>query len=191
MSGEPDVQRQLQVLMHESAQVQETIGRGLTTANALYGLVMPIAFTVLAFKAGDNELWFSPGLLCAVFVGVVCTTLIYNAGLWVEISRYLRFKYTILYPQIHQLGGIPPRENMGQFLAKQHRTHGAGATLAFHTAALLITLGVGALGLHIDWHSQWRNYVLVFEVVLLSLALWTSDRSMREVKANIIAITAA
>lgn len=184
-----DVERTLRVLMHESDQLQETIGRGLNTANALYGLVLPIAFTVLAFTSDAKELHFPPGLLCAVFFGVVCATLIYNAGLWVEISRYLRFKYTVLYPQIHELGGVPRRDNMGVFLAKEHRHRGAAATLAFHAVALIVTGGVAIAGIALDWNKPWNRYVIVAEAVVLLLAGWVSVSSMREVKANIVAIS--
>ena len=72
---EPLIDQKIKVLIHESDQIHDTIGRTLGTAKALYGLVLPGTFAVLAFTS-KSDLHFPRGLKAFGFAGVIAATLI-------------------------------------------------------------------------------------------------------------------
>ena len=171
----------LKVVLLEIEQLHDTIGRALGSANALFGLVLPAAFGVLGFTAGKDDLHFSPGVLSFALAGVVAMTLVYNAGLWVEISRYLRFKYAVLYPEMHRLAGLVPRENVGAFLARAHLEGPPWATLAFHTIAHVVTVAIIFGAMRIGEMNRW---FVGMTLVLLSIAVATTLWASVEIKKN-------
>lgn len=188
--GDDQNAKRIQLLIHESEQIHETIGRALNTANALYGLVLPGAFGVVVFTASSTDVHLPISLIAVAFAGIVAATLIYNAGLWVEISRYLKYKYLVLYPELHRAGHIEREANFGVFLAREHRARGAGATLAFHAVAHGITLILTAAGI---WSDRSRWYVIPLTVVagiVLAAAAFVTATAAREVAENMKVLAA-
>ena len=118
----PNQDPELTVLLHESEQVTALIERSQTVANALFGAVLPAAGAFLLFAARGEEIQIPPQFLGVFFAAIVTLALIFNAGLWFEITRYLRYKYLILYPRIYAVAGLEDKENLGHFLAVEHLT---------------------------------------------------------------------
>lgn len=130
-----------EVLMHASDQLQHTINSHLAAANALFGGVLPIAVGFFLFAEPDSRL--SPASLAAGLVVVVSLVCIFNAGLWVEISRAVAYKYGVLYPELFEIASIRG-ENYGQYLVRSIRRRPTYETFLFHGLVGSVTLGIGS-----------------------------------------------
>ena len=158
----PNQDPELTVLLHESEQVTALIERSQTVANALFGAVLPAAGAFLLFAARGEEIQIPPQFLGVFFAAIVTLALIFNAGLWFEITRYLRYKYLILYPRIYAVAGLEDKENLGHFLAVEHLKQRDFLGTLFQTVLPLMTVTVSAFG--IVTHTEgclWQRAILL------------------------------
>ena len=137
----------LKVLLHESEQLDGTIARTVTTANTLFGVVLPIVLGFLVYTANATDVRIPVDMLAFSLAAIVSLVSIYNAGLWVVITGFLRYKYLILYPRLYELGAMIGYENSGQFLAREHKVRGLWPMGAFHLLAAVFTalLSIGGI----------------------------------------------
>lgn len=175
----------LEVLMHESQQVHDTLSRTLAVANALFGAVLPVAVGFLLYTAGKEDTALPLDVLAVGLAAVVSLTAIFNAGLWVEISRYVHYKYAKLYPELYKLAGLDG-ENFGQYLARQQQRYPSLATAIFHFIMFSFSVVIVAGGLRKGAGSG-REPVLfglcgLFVVAIVLTYVWAIPEVVRNVR---------
>lgn len=178
----------LEVLLHESAQVHDTVARTLTVANTLFGAVLPVAVGFLLYKAGEKDKAIPLDVLAVALAAVVSLTAIFNAGLWVEISRYLHYKYVKLYPEIYKLAGLRG-ENFGQYLAREQQRYPSLATALFHFTMFALSAAIVVGGFSLGAHSE-RRPILLILCGLLTVAvaltyIWALPEVFRNVRSMV------
>lgn len=175
----------LEVLLHESQQVHDTLSRTLSVANALFGAVLPVAVGFLLYTAGKEDTALPLDVLAAGLAAVVSLTAIFNAGLWVEISRYIHYKYVKLYPELYKLAGLDG-ENFGQYLARQQQRYPSLATAIFHVVifSFSIVLVVGGLRKGTGPEQQLVLIVLcvLFVVSIVLTYVWAIPEIVRNLR---------
>lgn len=175
----------LEVLLHESQQVHDTLARTLTAANALFGAVLPVAVGFLLYTAGTNDTAVPLNVLAVALAAVVALASIFNAGLWVEISRYTHYKYTKIYPDLYRLAGIGG-ENFGQFLARQHQRRPSLATALFHATMFSFSGVIVWGGLMYDGdHSRQDPVLLALCLLFVAAVAITYVWAIPEIARNI------
>ena len=176
----------LEVLMHESQQVHDTLGRTLAVANALFGAVLPVAVGFLLYTAGKEDTALPLDVLAVGLAAVVSLTAIFNAGLWVEISRYVHYKYVKLYPELYKLAGLDG-ENFGQYLARQQQRYPSLATAIFHFIMFSFSVVIVAGGLREGAGSEREPVLLglcgLFVVSIVLTYVWAIPEVVRNVKS--------
>ncbi|MCH9648647.1 MAG: hypothetical protein K0U98_10435 [Deltaproteobacteria bacterium] len=113
----PAAETALKVLLQENEHVQSAISRNTTAIHTLFGIVLPAVFGVAAFSASKGSTYLPADIAGFVLAGAVSAAWIYNCGLWVEVLKYLRYKYLVLQPRLYALGNLEGQKNFLQYLA--------------------------------------------------------------------------
>jgi hypothetical protein len=125
-------------------------------------------------------------VLTASLGAAVCLATIFNAGLWVEISRCYRYKYTSLYPELYRLAGLSG-ESFGQFVARQGRL--PVAAILFHLTVLIFAT-VLVYGGITQYASDERRMLLLalggwFGLAIAASYVWAIPQIARNIKGII------
>ena len=181
-----DREIRLEILLHESQQVHDTLARTLTVANALFGAVLPVAGGFLLYKAGEKDKAMPLDVLAVALAAVVSLTAIFNAGLWVEMSRYIHYKYVKIYPELYKLAGLSG-ENFGQYLAREQQRYPSLATALFHFTMFSFSAVLVLGGLHCGIAAERRPILLglcaLFIVAIALTYVWAVPEIVRNVKS--------
>lgn len=130
----------LEVLVHTTDEMQQSINSHLTAANVLCG-VLPLA--VAALLVIPAEMPFATPALGVGFVVAVCLISILKLGLWMEISRSIAYRSTVLYPQLFRLAGLECGTTSG-YLARLARERQLYRWVLLHGGVALVCLAIGA-----------------------------------------------
>jgi hypothetical protein len=158
----------LRVLLHESEQVSSLIERAQGTVNTLFGLVLPAAGAFLLFAPEVTETSVPLPLLAVFFVAIVTLALVFNAGLWLEVTRYTRYKYLVLFPKLYEVAGLAGKESLGHFLAAEHLKQRDYLGLLFQAIALGASVGLSAWIVVSTTQDQATRLALLGSIALLA-----------------------
>lgn len=188
-----DREIRLEVLLHMSEQVHDTTAKTIAAANALFGAILPVAVGFLLFTAGEKDRGFlSLDVLAASLGAAVCLATIFNAGLWVEISRCYRYKYTSLYPELYRLAGLSG-ESFGQFVARQGRF--PMAAVLFHLTVLVFAGVIVFGGISKSASGEPRVILLAlcgwFALAIAASYVWAIPQIVRNINVIIESPTAS
>jgi hypothetical protein len=179
----PGDQAKLEVLLRESSEIHESIGRTVATTHTLFGAVLPLAGGVLLFTVSSGSQSLPLDFIASAFGTVICLAIIYNAGLWVEVSRYFRYKYLVIQPRMYQLVGENHRQSFGEFLAQDHIEKPLWHTPLFHALVALFSLAVTIGGIVREWTGR-TPLLLTVVAVLVGAAVVASVGAFRRIKVN-------
>jgi hypothetical protein len=178
----------LEVLLHESEQVHDTLARTLTIANTLFGAVLPVGVGFLLYTAGEKDKSIPLDVLAVALALVVSLAAVFNAGLWVEISRYIHYKYVKIYPELYKLASLRG-ENFGQYLAREQRRYPSLATVLFHLTMFAFSAAAVWGGLLYGANSGRRPFLLglcgFLSLVVAATYVWALPEVIRNVKSLI------
>ncbi len=111
MADDPE----LQVLLHESTQLHQSIERISGRILGLLGVALPGALALFGYLAGSKG---SSAIASVAFAGVVALVTAYACSLWTELLTYIEYKYGVLYPALYSKAGREA-QNMMHFLAQR------------------------------------------------------------------------
>jgi hypothetical protein len=159
-TSEPTAASRLAVLVHAAEEVQQQTNTRSLAANALCA-VLPLAVGVILVAP------FGSPTIGVGFVVAVCLVSIFKLGLWMELSRGVAYRATVLDPQIVRLAGLECGVGRGYLerLAQERRLY---RRALLHGAVAAASLAIGAWVALRDAGSGFELRAIV--VALASLA---------------------
>ena len=150
MADDPE----LDVLLHESTQLHQSIERLSGRILGLFGVVLPGAVVLFGFLARDSPEEASSPIASVALVGVVALVVVYAGSLWAELLTYIEYKYDVLYPALYSRAGRNA-ENMMHYLSRRPALAPAAT---FVTLIFVLTFGLAAYGVYStpgNWSNAW------------------------------------
>lgn len=138
---------ELEVLMHESSQLHDSIERLSGRVLGLFGVVLPATLALFGLLAGASDRAPDPAVASVALVGVVAIVAVYAASIWGEVLTYIEYKYAVLYPDLYLKAGRD-KANMLQEMARRPNRLTFVASALFVGLFLVVTLGMAMLGIH-------------------------------------------
>ena len=116
----PSEQR-LQALLHESANVHDSIQRLYTAIYAGFGAVLPALIGVFLVVANhDGGATLDTPAVALIFLGSYSLGSLWLQILWLELFEYVEYRYTVLYPLLYKASGQENRVSFLEFSLPRH-----------------------------------------------------------------------
>lgn len=133
----------LKVMLHEADAIQGGINRSYGAIYTSFGVAMPALIGIFAFAAKDfrftgRELPY----VAVAFVMVFALGGLWAQSLWMELLRYVHYKYAVLMPRLYH--GTSRRELNYLQWSRQRSAQRGFPILLFNLASWLVLLTVHA-----------------------------------------------
>jgi hypothetical protein len=156
---------ELEVLMHESSQLHQSIERISGRVLGLFGVVLPGTIALFGLLVSASDRVPDPAVASVALVGVVALVTVYAASLWGELLTYIEYKYAVLYPALYLKAGRD-QANLLQEMARRPNPLTFVASAIFIVLFFGVTLGMATLGIY---SSEEPGKLPYFAVAILLL----------------------
>ena len=176
---------ELEVLMHESSQLHESIERLSNRVLGLFGVVLPGTLALFGLLAGASDRAPDPAVASVALVSVVAIVAVYAVSIWGEVLTYIEYKYAVLYPDMYLKGGRD-KANMLQEMARSPNRLASRASALFVGLFLFVTLGMAMLGIHAS-EASWKPFFYSAAILLLippAITSFSVHRRVRDLYAD-------
>jgi membrane protein YdbS with pleckstrin-like domain len=172
---------ELEVLMHESSQLHESIERLSGRVLGLFGVVLPGTLALFGLLAGASDQAPDPAVASVALVGVVAIVIVYATSIWGEVLTYIEYKYSVLYPDLYLKAGRD-KANLLQEMARRPSRLTSTATALLILLFFVVTVGMAMLGIHSSEVTQKPIYFAAAIGLMVPPGI-TSFLLLRRVKA--------
>lgn len=129
----------LQAILHESSAIQEGIDRTYSAIYTSFGVVLPAVIGVFVFLARETKPVDEP-ILATLFIIVFVLGSLWSQSMWMELLRYVRYKYVVLMPRLYRASSQTGEPNFLEWSGKRSLWSWL-PILLFNLGALVVLVG--------------------------------------------------
>lgn len=175
----------LEAILYEATEIQAGIERSYGAIHTSFGLVLPALIGVFAFLV-ETESSIEPEVLATLFILVFTLGSLWSQSSWMELLRYVRYKYVVLVPRLYAASGQGGSPSFLQWSGRRGAVSWLPIRL-FNLGALVV-LVVAQMG-YVQPSDRWQlaalGWCFIGAVVASSVAVFVeAGRVEREILAS-------
>ena len=110
----------IQVLLHQSTQLQNTIDGLLATTLRIVGWVVPAVVGVLTLIVANVDAAVPSDVAALALTGVFVAAVMYSNAIWGDLLSYIEYQFCTLHAELNTLSGAAPDAHMFAFVADRY-----------------------------------------------------------------------
>lgn len=109
----------LTALLQEAADIQEGVQRTYSAIYTSFGVILPAVIGVFVFVAKEDKAPLDHAMLATAFVVVFALGSLWSQSAWMELLRYVRYKYVVLLPRLYAASSQGEQPNFLQWSGRR------------------------------------------------------------------------
>jgi len=165
----------LKAILHEAEAIQAGVNRNYNAIYTTFGVVLPALVGIFALSAKDLK--FDSALMpkvALIFVMVFSLSGLWAQSLWMELLRYVRYRYIVLLPRLYRATGQLADQNFLQWSGRR-TPRNSSAILLFNIGCFAVLLLV-----HIAFMSAAPIALQMISILFIAAVTASNIAVMRE-----------